>query len=75
LGPSDISVNSEIWDGIVDWVVIFSLGVEILTAFGTVADWVALNKVVLIKFNISLPEWSKVLWGIGGSLFAFWVSE
>jgi len=63
LGGHDVFVNSEIWDGIVDWISILPLWVEVLTAFSAVADWVALEKVLIINLNISLPEWSKVLWG------------
>jgi len=67
-------VNSEIWHGVVDWIIILSLWVEVLTAFGTVADWVALEKVVFIELDIGLPKWSEVLWSTGDSILAFWVS-
>jgi len=74
LGHFDVMVNTEIWDGIVDWVCILSLWVKVLAAFGTVADWVTLNEVFFIKFNIGLPKWGKVLWSAGGGIFAFWMS-
>jgi hypothetical protein len=56
-------VNSEIWDGIVDWVVIFSLWMEILTALSAVADWVTLEEVFLVNLDISSPEWGEMFWG------------
>jgi hypothetical protein len=74
MSPFDVSVHSEIWDCIVDWEGILSLWMEVLTAFGTVADWVALNEIFLINFNISLPKWGQVLWGTSYGIFAFWMS-
>jgi hypothetical protein len=56
-------VNSEIWDGIVDWVVIFSLWMEILTALSAVADWVTLKEIFLINLDIGSPEWGEMFWG------------
>jgi hypothetical protein len=67
-------VNSEVWDRVVDWMVILLLWMEVLTAFGTVADWITLDEIFFINLNIGLPEWSKVFWSTGNGGFAPWVS-
>jgi hypothetical protein len=54
--------------------IILLLWVEVLAAFGTVADWVTLDEIFFINLNISLPEWGKMFWGTGGGLLASWVS-
>jgi hypothetical protein len=66
-------INSEIWDSIINWIIIFSLWMKILAAFGTVADWITLDQIFFINLNISFPEWSKVLWCICSGILASWM--
>jgi hypothetical protein len=74
LGYLDVVVNAEVWYGIVDWVIIFPLWVEVLAALGTVADWITLDEILLVNFNIGFPEWGKVFWSTGGGILASWMS-
>jgi hypothetical protein len=74
LSGDDVLVNSEVWHGIVDWVGILPLWVEVLTALSAVADWVALKEILLIDLDISLPEWGEVLWSGGWGVLASWMS-